>query len=164
MGFSRQEYWSGWPSPSPGDLPDPGLKLASFVSPALAGGFSHWKVKVKSLSRVQLFVTPWIVTYQAPPTVGFSRRKCWSGLPFPSKTLIPNKVVFWSSGYTWICGWGTPFNPLQLVMCRWIVKRVPIVPIHRQALWLALPTECGGNVVPFSLSWIAFSNIRVGSS
>ena len=36
MGFSRQEYWSGLPFPSPGDLPDPGEKPAS---PALAGGF-----------------------------------------------------------------------------------------------------------------------------
>jgi len=36
MGFLRQEYWSGLPFPSPGDLPDPGIKPAS---PALAGGF-----------------------------------------------------------------------------------------------------------------------------
>ena len=39
MGFSRQEYWSGLPLPSPGDLPDPGIKPASLVSPALAGRF-----------------------------------------------------------------------------------------------------------------------------
>ena len=39
MGFSRQEYWSGLPFPSPGDLPNPGIKPASPVSPALAGGF-----------------------------------------------------------------------------------------------------------------------------
>ena len=38
MEFSRQEYWSGWPFPSPRDLPDPGIKPASLVSPALAGG------------------------------------------------------------------------------------------------------------------------------
>ena len=36
MGFSRQEYWSGLPFPSPGDLPDPGIKP---MSPALAGRF-----------------------------------------------------------------------------------------------------------------------------
>ena len=36
MGFSRQEYWSGLPFPSPGDLPDPGIEP---MSPALAGGF-----------------------------------------------------------------------------------------------------------------------------
>jgi len=39
MGFSRQEYWSGLPFLTPGDLPDPGIKPASPVSPALAGGF-----------------------------------------------------------------------------------------------------------------------------
>jgi len=36
MGFPRQEYWRGLPFPSPGDLPDSGIKL---MSPALAGGF-----------------------------------------------------------------------------------------------------------------------------
>ena len=36
MGFSRQEYWSGLPFPSPRDLPDPGIEPASA---ALAGGF-----------------------------------------------------------------------------------------------------------------------------
>ena len=39
MGFSRQEYWSGLPCPSPGDLPNPGIKRTSLASPALAGGF-----------------------------------------------------------------------------------------------------------------------------
>jgi len=39
MGFSRQEYWSGLPFPTPGDLPNPGIELASLASPALAGGF-----------------------------------------------------------------------------------------------------------------------------
>ena len=39
MGFPRQEYCSGFPFPSPGDLPDPGTELRSLVSHALAGGF-----------------------------------------------------------------------------------------------------------------------------
>ena len=38
MGFSGQEYCSGLPCPSPGDLPDPGIKPSSPVSPALGGG------------------------------------------------------------------------------------------------------------------------------
>ena len=37
--FSRQEYWSGLPCPSPGDLPNPGIELAPPVSPELADGF-----------------------------------------------------------------------------------------------------------------------------
>ena len=39
MGFSRQEYWSGLPFPSPGDCPYPGIEPASLSSPASAGGF-----------------------------------------------------------------------------------------------------------------------------
>ena len=39
MGFSRQEYWSGLPFPSPRGLPDPGIDPTSLTSPALAGGF-----------------------------------------------------------------------------------------------------------------------------
>ena len=38
-GFSRQEYWSGLLCPPAGDLPNPGIKFMSLVSPALAGGF-----------------------------------------------------------------------------------------------------------------------------
>ena len=38
MGFSRQEYWSGFPCPPPGDLPGLGIKAESLMSPALAGG------------------------------------------------------------------------------------------------------------------------------
>ena len=37
--FPRQEYWRGLPFPSPGDIPYPGIKPASPVSPALAVGF-----------------------------------------------------------------------------------------------------------------------------
>ena len=40
--------------------------------------------KVKSLSRVWLFATPWTVAYQAPLSTEFSRQEHWSGLPFPS--------------------------------------------------------------------------------
>ena len=40
-----------------------------------------WKVKVKSLSHIQLFVTPLTVAYQAPPSMGFSRQEYWSGVP-----------------------------------------------------------------------------------
>ena len=50
----------------------------------LGGGLtlSMTKSEVKSLSRVRLFATPWSVAYQAPPSMGFSKQECWSGLPF----------------------------------------------------------------------------------
>ena len=41
-------------------------------------------MKVKSLSRVRLFMTLWTVAYQAPPAMGFCRQEYWSGSPFPS--------------------------------------------------------------------------------
>ena len=51
------------------------------------------KVKVKLLSHVWLFATPWTVAYQAPPSMGFSRQKYRSGLPFPSSGDLPNPGI-----------------------------------------------------------------------
>ena len=48
-----------------------------------------WKVKVKSLSRVWLFASPWTAAYQAPLSMEFSRQEYWSGLPMPTNQ---NKV------------------------------------------------------------------------
>ena len=42
------------------------------------------KVKMKSLSHVGLFATPWTVAYQTPLSMDFSRQEYWNGLPFPS--------------------------------------------------------------------------------
>ena len=154
LGSSRQEYWSELLIPSPGDLPDPGIKPRSPTLPGrffaiwvtretsyplylysnhwwnrtnpgvaaaaaaakslqlcptlcdpidgsppgsavpgilqartlewVAISFSNawkWKGKVKSLSYVRLFVTPWTVAHQAPPSMGFSGQEYWSGLP-----------------------------------------------------------------------------------
>ena len=49
--------------------------------------------RVKSLSRVRLFATPWTVAYQAPPSMGFSRQEYWSGLPFPSPGDLPDPGI-----------------------------------------------------------------------
>ena len=51
------------------------------------------EVKVKSLSRVQLFATLWTIAHQAPPSVGFSRQEYWSGLPFPSPGDLPDPGI-----------------------------------------------------------------------
>ena len=50
-------------------------------------------VKVKSLSRVRLFVIPWTVVYQASLSMGFSRQEYWSGLPFPSPGDLPDPGI-----------------------------------------------------------------------
>ena len=51
------------------------------------------KVKVNSLSHVQLFATTWTVAYQVPPSMGFPRQEHWSGLPFPSPGDLPNPGI-----------------------------------------------------------------------
>ena len=58
MQFFRQEYWRGWPFPSPGDLPNPGIEPTSLKSPALEGRFlttnASWEApqKVESMSLI----------------------------------------------------------------------------------------------------------------
>ena len=54
---------------------------------------SNYNSEVKLLSCVQLFVTPWTVAYQVPPSMGFSRQECWSGLPFPFPGDLPNPGI-----------------------------------------------------------------------
>ena len=71
---------------SPPDSPVPGIPQARTLE-WVAISFSNawkWKVKVKSLSCVWLFATPWTAAYQAPPSMGFSRQEYWSGVPSPS--------------------------------------------------------------------------------
>ena len=73
MGFSRQEYWSGLPFPSPKDLSDPGIKLISLMFSAMAGRFFTWEA-------------PTIVYSQAKLNLSFHKTLV---LPFPQ---------FWSCG------------------------------------------------------------------
>ena len=58
--------------------------LFSIVIALHFDGKIYLKVKVRSLSRVQLFVIPWAIACKAPLSMGFSRQEHWSGLPFPS--------------------------------------------------------------------------------
>ena len=58
-----------------------------------------WKMKVKSLSHVWLFLTPWTAGYQAPLSMGFSRQEYWSGLALPSPLEVTSK--FQLTGIMW---------------------------------------------------------------
>ena len=75
---------------SPPGSPIPGILQARTLE-WVALSFSNpwkWKVKVKSLSHVRFFATPWTAAYQAPPSMGFSRQEYWSGVPLPSPQLL----------------------------------------------------------------------------
>ena len=74
----------------------PGILQARILE-WVAMSFSNawkWKVKVKSLSRVQLLATPCTAVYQASPSMGFSRQEYWSGLPLPSSSWVASHVLF----------------------------------------------------------------------
>ena len=67
-----------------------GLEKVSFHSNSEERQCRRMFMKVKLLSRVRLFETPWTVAHQGPPPVGFSRQQYWRGLPFPSPGDLPN--------------------------------------------------------------------------
>ena len=76
-----------------------------------------WKVKVKSLSHVQLFVTPWTAAYQAPLSMGFSRQEYWSGLPLPSLIYV-RRMLYFHQGY---------FSYPQVTFLLWLTRsRMPM--------------------------------------
>ena len=86
---------------SPPGSPIPGILQARTLE-RVAISFSNawkWKVKVKSLSCVQLLTTPWTAAHQAPPSMGFSRQEYWSGVPLPSPELILAALIIflWAS-------------------------------------------------------------------
>ena len=94
---SPEEYWSGLPCPSWGDVPKPGIKpglpeLHADSLPSESPGKPHMSlcvcvymcVYIYMLSHVQLFTIPCTIARQAPQSMGFSRHKFWSGFPFPS--------------------------------------------------------------------------------
>ena len=114
MEFSRQEYWSGLPFPSPGDLLNPGIELRSPALQADSLPLSHqgsskylfswsdWQIFFPLFFFFRMilllfgqevvsnsFATPWTVTHQASLSMGFPRQEYWSGLPFPSPGDLP---------------------------------------------------------------------------
>ena len=96
----------------PTRLPLPGiLQARSLEWVAISSSNAwKWKLKVKSLSRVILFATPWTAAHQAPPSMGFSRQEYWSGVPKPSsisqricqRTPVLQNIY---QNYQRECGW-----------------------------------------------------------
>ena len=67
--------------------------VKAMVFPVVMYDVRKVKRKVKSLSHALLYATPWIVAYQAFPSMGFSRQEYWSGLPFPSAGDFPDPGI-----------------------------------------------------------------------
>ena len=115
---------------SPPGSPVPGIFQARTLE-WVAISFSNawkWKMKVKPLSHVWLFTTPWTVAYQAPPSTGFSRQEYWSRLPLPS----PQTWIFdGCSGYLWsyVTSWGHN-SWLGRLKCSGPGNSVSLTPFH----------------------------------
>ena len=95
---------------SPPGSPVPGILQARTLE-WVAISFSDawkWKVKVKSLSRVRLLATQWTAAYQAPPSMGFSRKEYWSGVPLPSPSGEARSCKFLPNCIGLCQGWGFP--------------------------------------------------------
>ena len=94
---------------SPLGSPVPGILQARTLE-WVAISFSNarkWKVKVKSLSCVQLLATPWTAAHQAPPSMGLSRQEYWSGVPSPPPLQTLGPIV--RNALTWVCDWSRGF-------------------------------------------------------
>ena len=99
------EYWSGLSFPSPGDLPDPGIKPESLElqadslpselpgKPHVSNNNSLHLLCAQMLSHVWLLVTPWTIARQALLSMGFSRQEYWSGFPFPPPGELPDSGI-----------------------------------------------------------------------
>jgi len=103
----------------PPGSPVPGILQARTLEWVAISLSNAWKgkVKVKSLSHVRLFATPWSVAYQAPPSMGFPRQEYWSGVPLPSPIDPLVKIKIYPVGH----GRGLPLlsPPFSTIFCRW---------------------------------------------
>ena len=107
MGFSRQEHWSGLPFPSPKGTIE--------------------RKTVKSLSCVQLFVTPWTVAYQAPQSMEFSKQDYWSGfisfsnLQYSTRIYIQYAIITYYQKESekidiYVCVWRRQWHPTPVLL------------------------------------------------
>ena len=112
MGFSRQEYWSGLPFPSPGDLPDPGIEPPSLISSALAGSFFTTGATWEALHERHWFVIFSLVLQRLYE--GFVLRLChpapWQHEVFPLSSILRKSLYkFGTSPFN---VWSFPFSHL----------------------------------------------------
>ena len=124
MVFPRQEYWNGLPFPSPGDLPNLGIKPTSPVSPAspaLAGGFFSTETHGKQGAWRPLLLT-WITLCEEPPHAHSLPHK-WLPQPLVStdhedETLVTQSAAsLHPSSWTWPMLWGSPsWGPRQSLL------------------------------------------------
>ena len=103
-----------------------------------------WKVKVKSLSRVRLFATPWTAAYQAPPSMGFSGQTVleWGAIAFSHMSLGKCKLKQWDDISTYILLLLlSRFSRVRLFATPWTAayQAPPSMGFSRQEYWSGVP-------------------------
>ena len=151
---------------SPSGSAIPGILQARTLE-WIAISFSNawkWKVKVKSLCHVRLFVTPWTAAHQAPLSMGFSRQEHWSGLPFPSPVHESEK---WKWSHSVVPNLSDPMGCSP--------QALPSMGFSRQEYWsgvpLPFPNMLSRLVITFlprsKLAWFAsmlFNHLTYGKN
>ena len=131
---------------SPPGSPVPGILQARTLE-WVAISFSNawkWKVKMKSLSRVQLLATPWTAAHQAPLSMGFSRQEYWNGVPLPSSALV--LTIFLLPAHSSMCfQWLLPAPASTPAVPKLCITKSPLLRCHSLGpdacslgLWLLL--------------------------
>ena len=138
---------------SPPGSPIPGILQARTLEWDAISFSNAWKwiVKVKSLSRIRLLVTPWTAAYQAPLSMGFSRQEYWSGLPLPSPFghlrtgKMPLSIIASTTANSRDKQW--------FLQCPWFRWRVPL---SQAAPWvLKRHKNKGENIATGSQWWVS---------
>ena len=118
---------------SPPGSPVPGILQARTLE-WVAISFSNawkWKVKVKSLSCVQLLATLWTVAYQAPLSMGFSRQEDWSGVPLPSP---PRQFNNWYESFSfWLTNIESLGNRTWIITSSWSICHYPAMKLNLES-------------------------------
>ena len=129
----------------------PGILHARTLEWVAISFSSAWKskVKVKSLSHVQLLATSWTAAYQAPPSMGFSRQEYWSGVPLPSPGGFPYFLQFKSEfDNKEFMIWATVSS--QSYFC-WLCRASPSLVAKNIINLISVLTTCWCPCVEFSL-------------
>ena len=124
--FSRQAYWSGFPFPSPGDLPNPGIEPGTQVSHIAGRFFTIWA------TREVLVITckgNSLSAYIYQCLLGFVPDvKCYQHSPFLSKELPYSHII------SWLCVYA------QLLTCLWLFV-TPWTVVHQAPLSMGFPRQ-----------------------
>ena len=154
MGFSRQEYWNGWPFPSLGDFPNPGINLASLRSPALAGGFfttsATWvgsTAAAKSLQSCPTLCDPIDGSQPGSPVPGILQARTLEWVAISFSNAWKWKVKVKSLSRAWFLA--TPWTAAH--------QAPPSMGFSRQEYWsgVPLPSPVGSTTKVNTNVWLS---------